>query len=438
MIRAVFLLGICVLLMSAARSFLPNTETTLVGSGAALAFGFALLSALQSGTIFSGLRLPKLTGYLVFGVLAGPTVSDFLTERMVGDLKTINNVAIGLIALSAGSELNFKVLKPRLRAISAICLCSVTLAMVLLTLAIFAFSVFLPFMKEMSLRDRLVISLVMGVVLSALSPTVTLALTSELGTQGPITETILGVVIVADLAIVFGFASVNALAHSLLGGGGPAEAPGWSAVTVHIFGSILVGIGLGIVLFVYIKRVKVRIALFVFGVCFAVAEAGAKLNLDPLLICLTSGMFIENLTDIGGAELVKGMESAAMPVFAVFFAVAGAGLHMDIFVKVAPVAIVLALVRAGSLYFGSRVGMKIGNVPEDQRKILHYGMYSQSGVAIGLSTLVARSFPVWGVGASACLFGAVMLNELVGPVLFRSALLRSGEAGKKPVAEFSH
>src|SRR5258706_4413689 len=119
MIRAAFLLAIVVMLIAAARSFLPE-ETTLVGSGAALAFGFVLLAALQTGTIVSGIRLPRLTGYLLCGFIAGPSVLNFVTERMVVDLKLVNNVAIGLIALSAGGELNVRRLRPRLRAILSI------------------------------------------------------------------------------------------------------------------------------------------------------------------------------------------------------------------------------------------------------------------------------------------------------------------------------
>src|SRR5258706_6031787 len=107
MIRAFVLLCIVVVLIAAARSFLRE-ETSLVGSGAALAFGFVLLAALQMGTIFSGIRLPRLTGYLVCGFVAGPSVLNFVTERMVGDLKLVNGVAISLIALSAGGELNVR------------------------------------------------------------------------------------------------------------------------------------------------------------------------------------------------------------------------------------------------------------------------------------------------------------------------------------------
>lgn len=440
MIRAVFLLAMVVILIAAARSFLPE-ETSLIGSGAALAFGFALLAALQSGTIFAGLRLPRLTGYLACGFIVGPSVLGFVTERMLADLKLVNGVAIGLIALSAGGELNFKRLKPRLRAVLSIGSVSIVIATVFISTACFSLSFllgqFLPFMQGMSVFHRLVVSLTMGVVLSALSPTVTLALIAETGAAGPISETILGLVVLADLAIVFSFAGANALANAVFGavgggGGGAGE------LMVHIFGSVAAGAVLGVVFTFYLKKIAQRVALFVFGICFLCAEAGTRLHLDPLLMCLTAGLFLENFTDIEGATLVHDIESASMPVFAVFFAVAGAGLHWDIFKRVAPISVLLFLVRAIALALGSVIGMALGKVPAEHRKIIPYGMLSQSGVAIGLCILLGKHFAGWGEGASACLLGAVMINELIGPILFRGALLRSGEAGRREAVAVAH
>ena len=177
MTRAIFLLAITVVLIAAARSFLPE-ETSLVGSGAALAFGFVLLAAIQSGTIFAGVKLPRLTGYLVSGFVAGPSVLNLVTERMLSDLKLVNGVAIGLIALSAGGELNFRRLRPRIRAILSIGAVSFVLAILIIASTVFALSRFLPFMNDMDALHRAVVALTMAVVLSALSPTVTLALSA--------------------------------------------------------------------------------------------------------------------------------------------------------------------------------------------------------------------------------------------------------------------
>jgi hypothetical protein len=199
-----------------------------------------------------------------------------------------------------------------------------------------------------------------------------------------------------------------------------------------------VGAVIGLVITFYLKKINQRVALFVFGVCFICAEAGVRLHLDPLLMCLAAGLFVENLTDIEGAKLIHDIEAASMPIFAVFFAVAGAGLHWDVFRSVALIAGVLAVLRAAALLVGAHVGMRVGAVPVEHRKIVPFGLLSQSGIAIGLSILVAQHFAGWGKGASTCLFGAVMINEMIGPVLFRNALMRSGEAGKREAVAGPH
>jgi Kef-type K+ transport system membrane component KefB len=441
-IRAFCLRAIVVVLIAAARSFLPQ-ETSLIGSGATLAFGFVLLASLQMGTMFSGLRLPRLTGYLLCGFVAGPSILNFVTRRMVDDLKLVNGVAIGLIALSAGGELNFRKLRSRLAAILSTGGFALSAAIVILTLVIFALSAALPFTEGMTILQRAVVALTMAVVFSALSPTVTLALISETSAAGPLCDTALGIVVVADLVIVIGFAAVKALADATFG----SEAGGGAgALMIHIFGSIAVGLVLGLVLLLYLKKVNQRVALFIVGICFLCAEAGTRLHLDPLLMCLTAGLFLENLTDIEGSKLVHEIQPAAMPVFAVFFAVAGAGLHLDVFTErvtqtdgsevshvrwiVLLLAATLVVVRAGALVLGARFGMAAGGVPLEQRRFLPYSLMSQSGVAIGLAVLLAKHFAGWGEGASALLLGGIMTNELIGPVLFRAALVRSGEAGK--------
>lgn len=433
-VRAIALLAVLVLLMGTARSFLPN-ETSLVGSGATLAFGFVLLAALQCATIFSAMRLPRVTGYLVCGFVAGPSVLDFVTERMLGDLHLVNGVAIGLIALAAGGELNFRRLRPRIRAIVSIGSVSILLTAVLIAVTVFVCSPLLPFMQGLTTYERTVVACVCGIVLSTLSPTVTLAIIEETGAAGPICETLLGVVVMADLAIIFAFAAVNALASSTFH---VAGSQGGMEVMIEVVGSIAAGAVLGVVFSVYLRKVAQRVALFVFGVCFVCAEAGTRMHLDPLLMCLTAGLFLENLTEVEGAKLVHDIEAASLPVFAVFFAVAGAGLHWTVFKRVAPVAIALAGVRAVAYFGGSQVGMRFGRVPAAQRKTIPFGMLSQSGIAIGMSVLVGKHFPGWGEGAGACMLGAVMLNEMFGPVLFRGALMRSGEAGKRTPVVGSH
>ena len=106
-------------LMHAARAFVPQGAAPPL-AGTTLAFGFLLLFVLHAGKIFARLRLPRLTGYLAAGIVAGPACLDLVTREMVNTLAPVKGVAICLIAFAAGGELNLRRMKPLLRVIGPV------------------------------------------------------------------------------------------------------------------------------------------------------------------------------------------------------------------------------------------------------------------------------------------------------------------------------
>lgn len=435
MIRAAVLLGLVVALVFAARSFVPG-GVPLVGSGAALAFGFLLIAALQTGRIFHALRLPHLTGFLLCGAVFGPQVLGLITEPMLEDLGLVKKVAVGLIALVAGCELNFRALRPRIKSIGLVASFGLLFAGVALFALIFAFSAVasrypsLGFLAELTLRQRIVVSLVCANVLIALSPSVVMGLLSESRAQGPLSELGLSIVVLADLVVAISFAFTDSAVRGAFPSLG-SDASVLGELAVHLLGSMVVGVGVGAIFAVYIRRVGSRIGLFVFMVCFVVAEAGTSLHLDPLLVGLSAGLFLENISPVSGHEVIEHTEAAATPTFAVFFSVIGAEIHLHAFVAIAPFAIAAALVRALGLTAGARLGAKLARLDPALARRIPLAMIPQAGIAIALAGLVQKSFPPWGAGAATFLLGTVVVNESVGPLLFRWALAGAGEVGKK-------
>ena len=99
---------------SASRSssccgFGPSAVPSPTGTaGAALAIGFTLLGAWIFGDVLRRFRLPRLTGYILFGILIGPSVGDVITETMAVQLHFVTGIATTLIALIAGLTLNLE------------------------------------------------------------------------------------------------------------------------------------------------------------------------------------------------------------------------------------------------------------------------------------------------------------------------------------------
>jgi Kef-type K+ transport system membrane component KefB len=430
MTRAILILIIAASVIYAAGSFVPAGQI-ITGSGAALAFGFLLLAALQVGEIAETIRLPHVSGYLFCGLLFGPEVIGLVTSRMIEDLSLVKGTAVGLIALLAGSQLNFRRHRPRLRAITLVSLSCIACAALLLFPLFYWITSRLPVTASMTPIERAAVALVCANVLACFSSAVVISVLSETRASGPLAELVMPAVVVADLTIVTTFALTTSLARVFF----PAASTGagLQRLLAQIFGSIAVGILFGILLAIYIRRVRSGAGLFIFALLFVAAEAGRVLHLDPLLVGLATGLFVENISKASGEEVVASTAPVTLPVFAIFFAVIGAEIHLHAFLHVAPFALAAAAVRAAGIFAGSRIGTRLGRVEKRIVPLVPLGLLPQAGVAIALAVLVLNDFPPWGRVVGTVLLGSIVVNELAGPVLFRFALARAGEiASEEP------
>lgn len=428
---SVVLLLLLGFLMHAARSFSSGTQMA-GSSGASLALGYMLLTAFFAGGIFKSIRLPKLTGYIAAGILVGPQVLGLVTERMVTQLGVVNGMAIALIALTAGAEMDLKAMRPLLRSIAVISLIAITGTAIVLSLLVFALRPLLPFFEGMPLMAAAAISLVLGVVLTAQSPAVVVALRDELEADGPVSRTVLGVVVAGDLLVIVLFAGASTLGRSMLGG---AVAAGGN-LAWELLGSLLVGGVLGLVLALYLSRVEKGAELFLLMMAFVCAEVGARVHLDPLLLALGAGLVVRNFSKQGD-RLHQKIEASALPVYLLFFATAGASIHLDVLGAVGIPAALIVVTRGVSLLSGTRFAARAAGAAPEVTRWAGYGLLPQAGLALALSLLFVKSFPEFGEHARALTLGVVALNELLAPVVYRWSLMRAGEAGvrSKPEAE---
>lgn len=412
--------------MEAARGADLGNESRQLPAAVLLAIGMILLASWHMGKLFASVRLPKLTGYLATGIIAGPAVLAYLDHHVVSELTIVNGMATALIALTAGSEMDFRSMRPLLRSIGAISVIAVIGTALLLGATVLAMRGHLSFLADRPLVEAIVISATLGVVIVAQSPAVVVAIRAETGADGPIARTALGVVVVADLVVIVLFALISSITTAVLSGSMDIEAT-LRGLSWELFGSLAIGTVIGILLAVYMRVVAARVDLFVLVVCFLAAEIGRRLHLDPLLLMLAAGMFVENVAR-SGHVLRKGFEDASLPVYILFFTVAGASIHLDLIPLVAVPATVLVLVRAAGLYAGTYAAAKVAKAPPEVAKWGGVGLLPQAGLAIALSLLFARTFPDFGDAASVLTLGIVAINELVAPAVFRWALVRSGEA----------
>lgn len=415
-------------LMHAARSFAPDATVGGGAAGTALACGYLLLSAFLMGSIFKSLRLPRLTGYLATGIVVGPNVLGLVSHPMVSNLQIFNGVATALIALTAGVELDLRMMKPLLRSISWLTGVAVCGTICLISLAALLLHKHLPFLHGLTTLQVAAVCAVLGVTMVAQSPAVVVALQSEMASDGPLTRTVLGVVVMSDLLVIVLFAIVSSIAKSLLGSQTDALHTA-GALAWEILGSVVIGVLVGVLLSIYLRFVKASAALFLVAAAFLLAEVGQRIDLDPLLLALGAGVFIRNLT-AQGERLQNEIEFSSLPVYVVFFAVTGATVHIRELLVVGVPALVLVSTRAAGFVGLSRIATTMAQATDNVRKYVGLGLMPQAGLALALALLFVKTFPSIGEGAAALVFGGVAINEMIAPILYRFALVRSGEAGQ--------
>jgi Kef-type K+ transport system membrane component KefB len=417
-------------------AFLRWSGTGVAAAGpqsTTVAVGFMLMAAFVGGKVAARIRLPRITGYLTVGLLIGPFVSGLLTRDMLIAAHAVQGIAVALIALTAGGEIRIAWVRQHARRLALITgfeLCFV--AGGVLTVVLLARSI-LPFMPADNLLEATVIAMVFGAIAVANSPTVTIAVIAENRAEGPVTRTVLGVTILKDVCVIVLFAVALTLAKSALG-----EADDDSlafTLTRELGGSVLAGIGFGVAISLFLRFVNRDTPVFVLAVCFAIWQVSTAFHLETLLIALTAGFWVENFSRAEGDHLIKAIERLSLPVYALFFAAAGAKVDLDALVSLWPFALLLAATRAACVWAGTRVGAVLAGAEYEVRRYAWFGFISQAGVTLALATIVARTFPTWGVEIQAIIIAMIALHEFVGPIGFQLALARAGEIGAAASAD---
>ena len=390
-------------------------------------FGILLLTADTFGELAHDLRLPRLVGYLVAGLALGPSMSGIVPEGVLADLSMMKRLAVGLIGLLAGAELRVSDLRQRYRVIGWILVLQTVTVLLGLTIVTLLGRAWIPFLAGLSPGPLLFVALLFAATLTVNSPMVTLALLTETKASGPLAKTTLGVVLMADVLVIVIFTAAFSLAQASLSGG-TGGAPG---ILLHllgeVFGSLIAGGLVGGVLTLYLRFVKRELVVFAVVVVFATAAAAQALGFELLLSLLVAGFLVENVAPVRAEPLLETLHQMAVPVFVVFFAIAGAELHLREFQALWPLVLAIALFRMGAIVVGSRTGARLGGAEPLVARYAWTGLVSQAGVALGLATIVADRLPLLGLAMQTLIVGVIAFNESVGPVLFRRGLDRAGE-----------
>jgi Kef-type K+ transport system membrane component KefB len=396
---------------------------TLGDGRLAIFVGFVLLAASVAGSVAAAVGLPRLTGFIVVGIVAGPSVMGLLPRPAVEDLGLIDLFALALIAMLAGGELRLSALRPHARTIGWATLMITLVVSVGMTIAVMAVSPLVPSLRDLAPVPLLAVALLLGVWAANSSPDLTVAVIEERHAEGPLAEVILGVTIVKDVVVIVLFTLTLALVTPLLDPSRPFSAAVFTGLGIELGGSILLGAALGWIFSQYLggEDTDARSPFATFLFAYLMIVLVQQLHLELLLTGVSAGFVIENLSEAGD-RMIEGIRSVAVVIFAFFFTVAGASLDLGAAAAFALVAVVLIVARAWLTRLGALRGMTLAGASPHVRRYAWRGLLSQGGVSLGLILVIQASLPEIGGPLLALAMAVILGNILVGPILLGRAL----------------
>ncbi len=385
--------------------------------------GFVLLAASAAGTVASAVGLPRITGFIVIGIIAGPSLLGLLPSEAVVELELIDDFAMALIALLAGGELQLKSLRPQAKTIGLTTLVITGIVWVGVALAIVAVSPLVPFLDELPLGGTVAVALLLGVWAANSSPDLTVAVIEERHAEGPLAEIILGVTIVKDVLVIVLFTLTLALVTPLLDPGQPFSAEALVTLAVEIGGSLVLGAAMGWVFSQYLggKGTDARSPFATFLFAYLMIVLVLQFHFELLLTGVAAGFVIENLSP-AGEKMIQGIRSVAVVIFAFFFTVAGARLDLGAVTDFWLVASVIILTRLWFTRLGAMKGTAWSGAGAHVARYSWMGLISQGGVSLGLVLVVQENFEALGSEVLALAMAVILGNILAGPVLLARAL----------------
>ena len=377
-----------------------------------------LIFGLLMGKVVSYLKLPRVTGYLIAGVLIGPFVLKLVPHEAIESLTIISEAALGFIAYNIGSSLNYNKLKNIGKGVIIIALFEALMATFIVTLAMkFIFAQTWEF------------SLAIGAIASATAPAATIMVLKQYRAKGPLVDTLIPVVAIDDAIAVIAFGISIAVAQIISNGSDGVSIMAFLEPFIEIFFSVVLGCAVGFAL-TYLNKLskqKENAMNLVIAAIFLVIGLADLLNLSNLLACMALGATVSNLV-LSKSKLLSAIDNITSPIFIMFFTISGLELDLSVLLTVGVIGIGYVVFRVIGKVLGAYIGAQIANSEPVVKKYLGLTLVPQAGVAIGLTMIVQDALPSCGASIRAIILAGTVIYELIGPLCTKIAIFKAGEA----------
>ncbi|MEM7475565.1 MAG: cation:proton antiporter [Planctomycetota bacterium] len=382
---------------------------------AAISIGLLLLASLAAGILADVIRIPKVTAYLLAGVLVGPSVLNAIGTEQLHHVEPLTKLAMALVLLELGCAFPVSQIRPILKHATYLSIGELLTTFALVALATWLFGY--------SLSG----AVLLGALALATAPATTVLVLKESNSEGPVTELAGVLVALNNIAAIIAFELLFLVARMLSDDyAGDSLAQGkqlvvdlGGATLLGIFAGLFISFGCGL-----LKRRRwlvmvIAVSILLLGVC-------ETWGLPYMLTFLVAGVVVVNTSDLAG-DLLGEQEKIAGLLVVVFFAVHGAELQLQAFLAAGFMGVVYIVARSAGKIVGVRWAAMIHHEAPTVRRYLGSCMLAQAGAAIALAALAAERWPEVGEQLQVIILGSVVFFEIAGPILLRWSVMQAGE-----------
>ena len=375
------------------------------------AFGILAWLAYIAGRVLARRNVPELVAFLIVGALAGPSGFELISEVDLARIRPVTEISLAVLMFVIGERVSTRALRQNRWAATA-------------GIVQYALSAFAVFVAARALDSSRSTALILAALAGAGAPMTIAHVISSRRASGEYAEGLIGTHAVSDALATTTFAAILPVATLLA-----TTDPNTSEA---IFDFVQLGIGgfaLGIALGWLIARLGIQIEtsgellLFVLVHILVSWSVADRLDISLPLAALVGGAVASSISATDFSQrLFRTLRTIEQPLYLLFFALAGASIHLSDLPEVGKLGVAYIVVRTVTKIAGAAIGGPIGGLTFKRSLRLGVNLIPQAGVAVGLAVIAAETLPADGAEASTIVLGSVVLFELVGPILVARGL----------------
>jgi Kef-type K+ transport system membrane component KefB len=406
---------------------------------AILIIGIIISAGFICGEIATKVKLPKVTGYIIAGVLLNPDLFHLIPQDFTSHTDIVTNVALSFITFSVGGTLLYSHIKKLGKGILFITLFEAEFAFLAVVAGMLLTTpLFITYPGVSWLTTFIPISLLIGCLASPTDPSATLAVAHQYKARGKVTSTIMGVAALDDVTGIINYSIAIAFARGLV-----IHEPLWeffstSKPLIIISGAIVLGIVFGFIFNIAMAFIKKEtegifiVLLFaMLSLCFGTAKV---LRVDELLSTMVMGIYVTNFNPKRNLVFKILERYTEELIFVLFFTLSSMQLNFSVLFTYIILVAFFVIFRTIGKVLGTVTGAALAKSPVEVRKYTAGGLIPQGGIVVGLALLIKQNTAFDNISdiIISIIIGATVIHELIGPVLSEIVLKKAGEISVKP------